>query len=166
MNAELIERLLALVEKTGDKVVLADPRTGKNVVLMPLDQYEKMLGLAAKELPTQPRRQERNLLEEVIMRDRQEKKLAEVSPVYAGQAPQQPPQYPAPEMTQRPPMPNAFRKVLTERATVDKITRDIGTWKTAQDKRRTEEVRATVEPAHQVTDALEDEERFYLEPLE
>lgn len=162
MNAELIERLLALVEKTGDKVVLADPRTGKNVVLMPLDQYEKMLGLAAKELPTQPRRQERNLLEEVIMRDRQEKKLAEVSPVFA----QQPPQYPAPETTQRPPMPNAFRKVLTERAAVDKITRDIGTWKTAQDKRRTEEVRATVEPAFQATDALEDEERFYLEPLE
>ena len=47
MNEPTIGRLLGLVEKTGDKVIVTDPAGEHPYVLMSLDQYERLVGTAA-----------------------------------------------------------------------------------------------------------------------
>lgn len=44
MNEGTIRRLLGIVEKTGDKVIVTDPAGEHPYVLMGLDQYERMIG--------------------------------------------------------------------------------------------------------------------------
>jgi hypothetical protein len=44
MNPELLKRILELIGKTGDRVVIADPAGDKPYVLMGLEQYETILG--------------------------------------------------------------------------------------------------------------------------
>lgn len=53
MNNELVLRLITLVHKNGDRLVLADPNTGKGVVVMDLDSYER-LNAALDELQAMP----------------------------------------------------------------------------------------------------------------
>ena len=57
---------------------------------------------------------------------------------------------------------------LTQEELIDKINRDIGAWKTAQERRRTDELKSAAQfaPRFETVSALEDEERFYLEPIE
>ena len=57
---------------------------------------------------------------------------------------------------------------LTQEELIDKINRDIGAWKTAQDRRRTDELKSVAKevPQFEAVSALEEEERFYLEPIE
>jgi len=57
---------------------------------------------------------------------------------------------------------------LTQEELIDKINRDIGAWKTAQDRRRTDELKSAAKsaPQFETASALEEEERFYLEPIE
>lgn len=43
MNEPTLGRLLGLVEKTGDKVIVTDPAGERPYVLMSLDQYERLL---------------------------------------------------------------------------------------------------------------------------
>ncbi len=43
MNYNL-ERILNLIQKTGDKCVYFDPNSEKNFVIMPISEYERMLG--------------------------------------------------------------------------------------------------------------------------
>ncbi|MBU0624872.1 hypothetical protein KKF05_00855 [Patescibacteria group bacterium] len=45
MNAGLINRLINLVRKTGHRVVFGDPETGQAVVVMDLAEYERLIGL-------------------------------------------------------------------------------------------------------------------------
>lgn len=44
MQNDTLQRLLGLIGKTGDRVVVTDPAGEKPYVLMSLDQYEKLLG--------------------------------------------------------------------------------------------------------------------------
>jgi hypothetical protein len=45
MNAGLIIRLINLVRKSGHRVVFGDPDTGQAVVIMDLAEYERLIGL-------------------------------------------------------------------------------------------------------------------------
>lgn len=47
MHHETLQRLLDLIGKTGDRVVVTDPAGDKPYVLMSLDQYEKLMGSEA-----------------------------------------------------------------------------------------------------------------------
>ena len=57
---------------------------------------------------------------------------------------------------------------LTQEDLLDKINRDIGAWKNAKDRRHSDELRSVAQknPYLGEADALEDEEKFYLEPIE
>lgn len=46
MDSSLLTHLLALVERTGDRLIVVDPASQKPVVLMGLAQYEALLGTA------------------------------------------------------------------------------------------------------------------------
>ena len=48
MNENGIRRLLGIVEKTGDKVIVTDPAGEHPYVLMSLDQYERLIGSASE----------------------------------------------------------------------------------------------------------------------
>jgi hypothetical protein len=54
MNEPTIGRLLGLVEKTGDKVIVTDPAGEHPYVLMSLDQYERLVGNSAKPVGEKP----------------------------------------------------------------------------------------------------------------
>ena len=54
MNDQTIRRLLGLVEKTGDKVIITDPAGEHPYVLMSLDQYERLVGAPAPAAPEPP----------------------------------------------------------------------------------------------------------------
>ena len=167
MQPELITRLVGLVQKTGERVILADPETGKAVVVMDLAEYERLC-VAPPPAP------------------------AVASPVpLPVPAPHVQVHVPAPktveEISQKMAQPsdNPFKKRgrqlgveggvtpatsrdLTQEELLDKINRDIGAWKTAQERKRTDELKAVVQntPRLETVNAMEDEERFYLEPIE
>ena len=44
MHHDTLQRLLDLIGKTGDRIVVTDPAGEKPYVLMSLDQYEKLMG--------------------------------------------------------------------------------------------------------------------------
>ena len=161
MNPEFITRVVSLVQKTNDRVVLADPQTGKAVVLLDLDSYEKMCDSAAVAKPAEkpvgrqtdtekirlptPRIMEKSAqISEIPIRTRTHVALDEQIRVPVRQ----------PDLTPRPPP--------------DIMNRDIGTRKTATDSRKTEEFRPAVQrvPQPEPANVFEAEERFYLEPLE
>lgn len=45
-----LERLMKLVKKTGDRLIVLDPKSGDPFVLMGVDAYEKLIGMST-ELP-------------------------------------------------------------------------------------------------------------------
>jgi hypothetical protein len=51
MNGNLLERLLAVAKKTGDRLVVVEGDTA--VVLLPIDRYEQLLGENEASLSTQ-----------------------------------------------------------------------------------------------------------------
>lgn len=57
---------------------------------------------------------------------------------------------------------------LTQAELLDKINRDIGDWKTAQERKRTDELTSVARRAPRIEpeSVVEEEERFYLEPIE
>jgi hypothetical protein len=69
---------------------------------------------------------------------------------------------------QKDPLAESAFSDLTQTELLDKINRDIAAWKTAQDRKRTDELRAAASQgqAPASVDALEEEERFYLEPID
>lgn len=178
MHSELIARVVDLIQKTGDRIVLVDPQTGKTVVVMDLASYEKLMtGAASTAAPA-------------------------ATPPVATETPKTTPiQAPAATVTKTPETipekapaqakktaahsENPFRKRgaqlgvtapakadglvdLTQEELIDKINRDIGAWKTAQERRRTDELQSAAQRFAQLEPAmaLEEEERFYLEPIE
>lgn len=158
MNPELIARVVSLIQKNGDKVVLADPTTGKAVVVMDLEAYEKLcVGPVAQAPVIEPQKAiettvkfESSFTEKKaeISQKTDKKKGIKVTPETMGST--------------------HILADLTQEELIDKINRDIGAWKTAQDRRRTDELKSVAHRAPQLetVGALEDEERFYLEPIE
>lgn len=159
LKTELLARVIALIQKNGDKVVVADPATGKAVVVMDLDAYETLCAAHAETAPAvAPVRAPEimpkpavhvpeKIAEQSVKNDK--KKPVKVTPETMGTT--------------------HLLADLTQEQLIDKINRDIGAWKTAQDLRRTDELKSAVQPApqpQQPASALEDEERFYLEPIE
>jgi|GEM_PF-2039811 hypothetical protein len=203
MNNELVLRLIALVQKNGDKVVLADPTTGKGVVVMDLDSYERLnaafdevQAVSAPAAPA-PSLSESLAYEQVARTTRfaEENRSAfaeETMFVSAGPAPHRPQEsqnltnnreiqaISSPPLRRGPGRPRrqtsdfeagsatADLADLTQDDLLDKINRDIGDWKTAKERHRIAELKSVARKNNRVTEpeALEEEEKFYLEPIE
>mgnify|MGYP001569094850 FL=1 len=43
MNPEILAKIMGIIAKTGDRVIVIDPKTGTPFALMNLDQYEKLV---------------------------------------------------------------------------------------------------------------------------
>jgi hypothetical protein len=158
MNPELIARVVSLIQKNGDKVVLADPTTGKAVVVMDLEAYEKLcVGPVAQAPAAEP---EKAVETTVKFESSFTEKKAEFS--------QKTDKKKGVKVTPETMGATHILADLTQEELIDKINRDIGAWKTAQDRRRTDELKSAAHRAPQLetVGALEDEERFYLEPIE
>jgi len=160
MNPELITRLISLVEKTGDRVVLADPETGKAVVVMDLSSYERLCtgGVKAEYRVAPAAVKEPEL--ETKNSPAKSPKMAEnkVNSAKVGKAADTAPETPV----------SGSLTDLTQAELLDKINREIAAWKTAQESKRAEELKAaamTVSPFG-AAGVFEEEERFYLEPIE
>ncbi len=154
MQPELIARVINLIQKNGDKVVLADPQSGKAVVVMDLEAYEKLCvqpasAAAPRALEMAPK-----------MAPREVEKKAEQS--------QNTGKKKGIRLTAETMGPTHILADLTQEQLIDKINRDIGAWKTAQDRRRIDELKSAAQlaPQFEAVGAIEDEERFYLEPIE
>ena len=50
MDTQLVFRLIELVRKTGDRLILADPSSDNAVVVMDLAAYERLLNQAGEQL--------------------------------------------------------------------------------------------------------------------
>lgn len=167
MNPELISRVIGLVEKHGDRVVLADQQTGKAVVVLDLPAYEKLLagGSAALSEPKSAARAVPAVQPEISPTEKPQlfsinsKKKAKISDFSINEL-----KFP---ISAKEPVAGPNLADLTQEELLDKINRDIGTWKTVQESKRTEELKAAfgVAPLARAQ-ILEEEERFYLEPIE
>jgi len=169
MNPELITRLVSLVEKTGDRVVLADPATGKAVVVMDLASYERLsTGAVAQPIQAQPQtapiREEKPVPpaparepEIEVVETRKTAQIREITSTEEKQVRTKPERRSAVEMPD-----------LTQEELLDKINREIAAWKTAQEKKRSDELKAAARDIAPLPQAavFEEEERFYLEPIE
>lgn len=161
MNPELISRLISLVERTGDRVVLADPQTGKAVVVMDLSSYEKLcVGVKPAELSSKPAVTDEPAAA-VKIEEPKAQKTAEIKEKTPSRA----------QSAVKPAVPvsNTGLTDLTQDELLDKINREIAAWKNGQESKRTEELKAaakTVVPMSGVASVFEEEERFYLEPIE
>ena len=51
MKEETLKRLLSLIEKTGDRMVITDPAGEHPYVLMSLEQYERLIGSTTPPVP-------------------------------------------------------------------------------------------------------------------
>lgn len=160
MNPELITRLISLVERTGDRVVLADPETGKAVVVMDLSSYERLCtsgvkaeSVAAPAVFKEPESEPR-------ISPPKSQKTAENAVIPAKMARVVEPAPAAPV--------SSGLTDLTQAELLDKINREIAAWKTAQESKRTEELKAAAKTVSPFVAAgvFEEEERFYLEPIE
>lgn len=191
MTPELIQRLITLVQKHGDRVVLADPAIGRAVVVLELEEYERLregstaVAVAPATSPAPAPRPE--VQPPMAYRDQLAPAAHQTAPIeipvqryQEPPAAPQPAPAPQPKKTAQPSQKTApidpSQSDLTQEELLDKINRDIGAWKTAQDRKRTDELKSAVRP--QVVErrfvappdtapsALEDEERFFLEPIE
>lgn len=144
MTPELLKKVIDLVRKNGDKMVLADPETGKAVVVMDLEQYESLCAGIKK-----GEKKETKKAKEVENKAKISKKQ---------------------EISRPADLQGAIKGLsdLTQEELLDKINRDIGEWKTAQELKRAEELQSAVEnlPPLAAEVLLEEEERFFLEPIE
>jgi hypothetical protein len=173
MQSEFLQKLISLVARTGHNMVVPDPTTGKSYVVMELADYEKLLGgISTPKETTQPvsiqpsvtepvQTPSKGVFEQTVPVRQESNKIAlfsekkHVEQTLSG----------APSVD------------LTQEELLDKINRDIGDWKTAQERKRAEVLQSAAErPASKpvapqpeqvfVESALEEEERFYLEPIE
>ncbi len=161
MNPELIARLVSLVERTGDRVVLADPQSGKAVVVMDLSSYEKLcVGVKPAELSSKPPAQDETA-PAPKSEEPKAQKVAEIKEKTAIEI--RPADKPATRAA------NPGSSDLTQEELLDKINREIAAWKNGQEQKRTDELKAaakTAVPFSGVAGVFEEEERFYLEPIE
>jgi hypothetical protein len=186
MNPEIINRVINLIDKDNERVVLVDPDTGKAVVVMDFDAYERMKGGIKQPAVSVSQKIETPKIEPV------ETKTEMVLEIEPQSEPIKPIISPTEAKTPKPKPVKGKEKVedikspyppvsskndslsapafsdLTQSELLDKINRDIATWKTVQERKREGELAAAaqeiIRPA--VNDTFEEEERFYLEPVE
>ena len=166
MNPEFITRVVGLVQKTNERVVLADPQTGKAVVVMDFDSYERLIS-AAPAAPAQVPVPAPQIKAEVPI-ERPSTRIPTPPTVektaMVGEIPVKTRVHVAvKDRAARP----SLRQDLTQEAGRDIMNRDTGAWKTAQ-PRASEALRPVPvsQPAGLSVSAIEEEERFYLEPIE
>ncbi len=197
MNSELVLRLIALVQRNGDRVVLADQNTGEGVVVMDLASYEALS--AAKNALEDSARSAAGSAGSTSTADQPlplampEHKAPVLPPVTPAQAnhvaPRGRPAQPKPQIIseapvqilETTPVAQSGRKPtstfssgpataglgdLTQQELLDKINRDIGEWKNAKETRLNQESQTVAQQPQAPAGALEEEERFYLEPIE
>ncbi len=46
MTPEILAKVMRIIEKTGDRVIVIDPASGAPFALMNLDEYERLVGFA------------------------------------------------------------------------------------------------------------------------
>ena len=189
MNTELITRLIGLIEKTGDKVVLADPLTGKAVVVMDLDAYERLNAgntpaVAAARPAKAVAREKDTYIEdaewgagryEEARRKHEDNGNALPSQPQVGRGSRlkavdelRPARQLKAVLAEKAAVADPTSPDLTQEELLDKINREIGAWKNAQEKKRTAELQSAAQTitGFQTIKAFEEEERFYLEPIE
>ncbi|MEK7516870.1 MAG: hypothetical protein AAB562_04735 [Patescibacteria group bacterium] len=66
MDQALWQRVLNLVKKTGDRLVVVDPERGEGFVVLPLDAYEAMV--VSRGTPVEPARLSENRPEPLYAR--------------------------------------------------------------------------------------------------
>lgn len=191
MNPELLQRIIALVKQHGERMVLMDQETGEGVVILDLASYEQLLAASENGEPQQIAMSPRVGFEPVAQHMQGVQQTQHVRQVQSQQPqPQQQSMMGGQRFQQRPiyssqhdsgrtrhipssllteaevfaqvgePLTKVVRKKpvtmrpadLTPQSRVGKINRDIGEWKSA----------TTTVPQ----EPIEDEERFYLEPIE
>jgi hypothetical protein len=164
MQPEFIQRLIALMEKTGDRVVFADQATGKAIVLMDLEAYERLHGVRAEAQAKLELTDIASPVAQPLPREVEPiaapapKKVA--APLLAARTAKTRPATPEPQ-------PKDFA-ILTQDELLERITSDISVWKQVQERKRADALRGAVQkPAARAVaeDAREEEERFYLEPI-
>ena len=162
MQPELITRVISLIQKNGDKVVLADPQSGKAVVVMDLESYERLCvpTHVSTPAPTPIEAPVRTPMMAPKIAIQEVEKKAEVSKISTKKK--------GIQVTPDTMGSTHILADLTQEELIDKINRDIGAWKTAQERRRTDELKSAAQPApqYETVNAMEEEERFYLEPIE
>lgn len=181
MHSEFLQKLIGLVAKTGNTMIVPDPTTGKSYVVMDMESYERLLAGSTPVQQAFPQ-QQMPMGYQAPFQAPQPVIQQPLQPVFV------PPATPLPEShfiaqqsrkdAQTPTPRKAASMDLTQEELLDKINRDIGDWKTAQERKRTEVLQSAAErpgtrPAAPAAnsqafseEALEDEERFYLEPIE
>jgi hypothetical protein len=178
MHSEFLQKLIGLVAKTGNTMIVPDPTTGKSYVVMDMESYERLLAgstpvpaySAGGQQALQPFPQPQMPMAYQV--PFQAMPQAPQQPVFVPPAPTPPESHFSAQQSRKEPIPTTPRKPasvdLTQEELLDKINRDIGDWKTAQERKRTEVLQTAAEPQRQIFDeqALEEEERFYLEPIE
>ena len=156
----MLDKIIRLVAEHGDRFVLADKDSGRAVAIMDLAMYEALLegkgpSSAAPTLPTAPPK-----------------------PAPAPRQPEPRPEKPLQNrhkiaaQGQNTIATTADLSSLTETELMDKISRDIGEWKNAQETKRTEELQSVARNSHRHVPpaapkgGMDDEERYFLEPIE
>lgn len=203
MQSDFIARIIALVQKHGDRVVVADPSVGRAVVVLDLAEYERLrdatnpvIASASDHSPLKPSAKVEAISIPLIVTTPPQPTVPIVIPAEAGIQKKEPPQTNTPDpfanllakTIENPPQAPSLTD-LTQEQLIDKINRDIGAWKTAQDRKRTDELKTALTPADvpanppatvakkateprpeaprsQPAPPIEDEERFFLEPIE
>ncbi len=160
MNPELISRVVELIGRHGDRVVLADPQSGKAVMVMDLKAYEALVSGQKADPPAAAQTAMPVALPIETPAPAKPAKIAQKTAVRS-----------VVSVTAAKPEPIATDEPLadlTQEELLDKINREIGAWKTAQESKRTQELQSAAQNVtqFQVTKAFEEEERFYLEPIE
>ncbi len=167
MNPELISRVVELIGKHGDRVVLADPQTGKAVMVMDLKAYEQLVSGARPEVPAALPPVE-PAVKPPVSEDKPAEPPLAVKPAKNLSKKAAVSEISFPAAKPEPISTEASLADLTQEELLDKINREIGAWKTAQESKRTQELQSAAQNIRQfqVSKAFEEEERFYLEPIE
>ena len=184
MNPEIINRVINLIDKDNERIVLVDPDTGKAVVVMDFDAYERMKGGIKQPAVSMSQKIETPTIEpvepKIEMVLETEPQPEPIKPIISPTEAKTPEPVKVEEKVEdiKSPYPPVSSKNdslsvpafsdLTQSELLDKINRDIATWKTVQERKREGELVAAaqeiIRPA--TNDTFEEEERFYLEPVE
>jgi len=183
MNAGLINRLINLVRKTGHRVVFGDPETGQAVVVMDLAEYEQLIGADKVEKPEAYDSHVNKMHQENFPRKEVRAHLPEES--FEAVIENEPSEPQRIEVKHEENQQQSRGNDLTGGGAASNINREIGGQKTRSGKRRNKgNNRPTPPPRNEPVNQpavqpsapeipqsepepeLDDEERFYLEPLE
>lgn len=163
MTPELIQKVVGLVGKNGERIIVVDPQSGRAVVLLDLESYERLTaGANQPQVTPGP-----NAPAATVRVVPQPETVQKFVPIDLKKLAQQKEKEALLAAKQAATAPSGLGD-LTQAELLDKINRDIGHWKTAQDAKRTEELKSAARKLQVFEGAqnLEEEERFFLEPIE